>query len=230
VEPFSKNSILKLLVIVTERERSSAVNRFLGQNRVPQHYQFMAEGTATSEWTDLLGVGGSDKTVSVCLGSGLQLSSLLSDLVQALKLEKPGNGIAFLLPLSGASKLLAQAVESAASQTKTESEVKQMKSQAPYDMIWAILNQGYSEELMSAARKAGAAGGTVISARSVSSGIPMKFWGISVQDEKEIIFILADKEHKLAIMQAISKGFGMATEAQGIVFSLPVEEIVGVST
>ena len=111
---------------------------------------------------------------------------------------------------------------------KLEYEIQQVRTQ--YDMIWAIFNQGYSEEVMEAARKAGAMGGTVIHARRVGLDAPMKFWGITLQEEREILFILTDRVHKKAIMQSISGNFGIATDAQGMVFALPVEEIEGIDT
>ena len=55
----------------------------------------------------------------------------------------------------------------------------------------------------------------------------MKFWKISVQEEREVVIILAQKDDKLAIMEAISMNCGMQSEAQGIVLSLPVDNIVG---
>lgn len=222
--------IPKLLLIVTDREYADKVSALLKRHHIIQHYQFLAEGTATSEWKDVLGIGASDKTVSVCVGFSTQIKFVLNELKSVLMLNKPGRGIAFVLPVVGISHPLAKMLDDETKmeiEKRIENEMKQMKEQSHHDMIWAILNQGYSEELMKAAHKAGAMGGTVIHARRVGPDAPMKFWGISVQEEKEIIFILTDKEHKRAIMQAVSEGFGIRTEAQGVVFALPVEEIAG---
>ena len=57
----------------------------------------------------------------------------------------------------------------------------------------------------------------------------MKFWGISIQQEREVVLILAKKEDKKAIMQAIHKECGMQSKANGIVLSLPVDGIIGVN-
>ena len=226
-----KDRIPKMLFIVSDRRQADKVGMLLRRYHVPQHYQFLAEGTASSEWKDLLGIGSSDKTISICIGPRIQVKAVLRELAQALKLNVSGNGIAFLLPLSGVGHPLARMISKeigAEIKKKIESEVKQMETQSQGEMIWAILNQGYSEEVMESAYREGAMGGTVIHARRVGPEAPMKFWGISVQEEKEIIFILTDRNHKKAIMQNISVNFGIATEAQGIVFSLPVEEIIGI--
>ena len=89
------------------------------------------------------------------------------------------------------------------------------------------MNQGYSAEVMDAARPAGASGGTVFHSRRVGSEESLKFWKIHVQQEREVVIILAQKEDKLAIMQAIGQKCGMQSPAQGVVMSLPVDEIAG---
>jgi hypothetical protein len=55
----------------------------------------------------------------------------------------------------------------------------------------------------------------------------VKFFGISVQDEKEIIAILSPRERKAPIMQAVSQAFGISSKAEGIIFSLPVDSVEG---
>ena len=97
-----------------------------------------------------------------------------------------------------------------------------------YQMVIAVVNQGYSEDVMAAARPAGAGGGTVLHSRHVGSGETLTFWGISVQPEKEIVMILCRQEEKTNIMKAIAASCGMKTEAQGLVLSLPVETVVGI--
>jgi hypothetical protein len=90
-----------------------------------------------------------------------------------------------------------------------------------------MTNQGYSDELMACAKEAGASGGTVINARGLIHRGPVKFFGITVQEEKEIILILTNRNKQVPIMQAISQNFGLASEARSIVFSLPAENITG---
>ncbi len=65
--------------------------------------------------------------------------------------------------------------------------------------------------------------------RRIGSEEAMKFWNISIQQEREVVLILAKKENKKAIMQAINKSYGMQSKANGIVLSLPVDEIIGVN-
>jgi nitrogen regulatory protein PII len=112
---------------------------------------------------------------------------------------------------------------------RRKSEGGGMSGEFSHDLIIAIINQGYSDEFMNTAREAGASGGTVISARGQAHEGAIKFFGISVQDEKEIIIILTANEKKVAIMQAVCNAHGLNSKAQGIVFSLPVDNVMGLS-
>ena len=98
-----------------------------------------------------------------------------------------------------------------------------------YAMIAAIVNQGYSESVMIAARAAGAAGGTVIHSRSVGNEAISGAWGFAVEDEREIVMIVAESEKKAAIMQAISDECGIKSDAKGIVISMPIEDTIGLA-
>lgn len=100
-------------------------------------------------------------------------------------------------------------------------------SQCNYVMILTIVDQGFSDDVMSAARSAGATGGTVFNSRRLSSQETMQFWGLRVQEEREIVAILAEAEHKVAIMQAISQACGIHSPAHGTVLSLPVDQALG---
>jgi len=98
-----------------------------------------------------------------------------------------------------------------------------------HDLIVSILNNGYCDSFMNAAREAGAMGGTIINARGQGHEGAVKFFGISVEDEKEIIIILTSKEKKAAIMRAICETHGLNSNAQGIVFALPVDNVLGLN-
>ena len=82
---------------------------------------------------------------------------------------------------------------------------------------------------MDAARTAGARGGTVVHARGAGTEEASKFFGITIQPEKEMVLIMVDQEHKVPIMQAISRQVGLNTEGHGIVLSLPVNDVMGIA-
>ena len=98
-----------------------------------------------------------------------------------------------------------------------------------YVVIFSIVNEGFSDSVMSAAREAGAKGGTVISARGTANEQAKALFGIEVSGEKEIVVILVKNEIKDNILKAINNEVGLNKPGQGIVFSLPVDSVVGLS-
>lgn len=95
------------------------------------------------------------------------------------------------------------------------------------EAIFCIVNAGFSEAVMDAARKVGAKGGTVIHARGTANKEAELKFNIPVQPDKEIVMILADKKIKDDILRALYENVGLDTEGQGIAFSLPVSDVVG---
>ena len=95
-------------------------------------------------------------------------------------------------------------------------------------VILCIINNGFSEIAMEAAKQFGARGGTVIHGRGTASKEAEKFFNISIQPEKEIVMILTKKEIKDNILKALYNSVGTNSPAQGIAFALPVEDVVGI--
>jgi nitrogen regulatory protein PII len=104
-----------------------------------------------------------------------------------------------------------------------------MENKINYSLIVAILNRGFSDVAMSAARSAGAKGGTVISAKSSGLHEEQTFFGISILPEKELVLILSNEETEPSIMRAIIKHVGIESEGGGIAFSLPVTDVEGIA-
>ena len=96
-----------------------------------------------------------------------------------------------------------------------------------YKCVFAIVNNGFSETVMETARACGAKGGTILHGRGTISKDAEKFFNITIQPDKEIVMILAKTELIDCILQGLYKAIGFATEAQGIAFALPVDEVVG---
>ncbi len=97
-----------------------------------------------------------------------------------------------------------------------------------HEMIMCIVNSGFSETVMDAAREFGAKGGTVIRGRGTANVEAEKLYGIAIQPDKEIVLILVDTEIKNDILHAVYKAAGLNTPGQGIAFAVPVEDVVGI--
>ena len=99
-----------------------------------------------------------------------------------------------------------------------------MKNEHKYSLILIAVNQGYTDAVMQSARQAGATGGTIIRARLASDETAEQFHGFNLHSEKEIVAILAADTIKGSIMNAVNAEFGLKSEAQGMVLSLPVDK------
>ena len=97
------------------------------------------------------------------------------------------------------------------------------------EVIFCIVNAGFSDAAMDAARECGARGGTVINARGTATPEVEKKFNITVQPEKEIVMLVVDRAIKDNILHALYKKVGLNTDAQGIAYSLPVDKSVGLS-
>lgn len=99
-----------------------------------------------------------------------------------------------------------------------------------HELILCIVNEGFSEVVMEAAREAGASGGTIIHARGTANKEAEEFFKITIQPEKEIVMILVPAKIKEAVLHALYQSAGLKTPGQGIAFSLPVDNVIGISS
>ena len=110
-----------------------------------------------------------------------------------------------------------------------EKEIVNM-SETKHSVIVTTVNQGYSEEVMNAARSNGAKGGTVFHTNCIINDETMNFWNLDFNEEKETVLIITDNDKKLGIMKAISESCGINTKANGLVLSIPIDNIMGINT
>lgn len=96
-----------------------------------------------------------------------------------------------------------------------------------HEMILCIVNAGFSEAVMDAAKRIGARGGTVLSARGTAAKEAERTFGITIQPEKEIVLILVPSALRDQILHAVYQSVGLDTPGQGIAFALPVDSTVG---
>lgn len=99
---------------------------------------------------------------------------------------------------------------------------------AKFELIVTIVNRGFAEDVMSAAKRAGASGGTIINARGTGTHEQRKFFGTVIEPEKEMVLILTEHDLRNGIMEAVLHDAGLSKEGMGICFSLPVDRVAGI--
>ena len=98
-----------------------------------------------------------------------------------------------------------------------------------HEVIFAIVNSGYAEDVMEIARELGVRGGTILNARGVVKEDAAAFFGITLHQDKEILMMVVEKAIRDNVLNAIYKQMGMAKKAKGIAFSLPVSDVAGLA-
>ena len=207
------------MITITDRSRCGEFAAWYQEQGIPLVLTALGSGTATTEILDCLGLEATEKAVLFCVAP--HAPQLVRRAEKALWLDVPGRGILMTVPVSsigGAAArdyLLQQEVE------------KSMEKEITHELLVVITNQGHTDMVMDAARAAGATGGTAVHAKGTGTELAKKFFGVSIAAEKELIFILTLEETRVPIMKAIMAQAGMQTEAQSLVFSLPVSDIAG---
>ena len=98
-----------------------------------------------------------------------------------------------------------------------------------HEVVFAIVNSGFAEDVMELAREQGVRGGTILNARGVVNEEAAAFFGITLHADKEILMMVVEKDIKDKVLNAIYKEMGMAKKAKGIAFSLPVSDVAGLA-
>ena len=226
------NSGYRLLILIVAPKFADKATDLYTENKVPLHFIINdAQGTAPSEMMDILGVGNADKHMLLSLLPTPAANKMLRKIYRKLTFGVPGNGIAFTLPLTSASGVVVQLLQHIDGGKLENLERKEDSSMSEFttSLIIAAVNHGYSEELMNVARTYGARGGTVIHSRAIGDEKAMSFWGVSLHEEKEIVMIITQEKSRQRIMQAISEKCGMNSNAKGLVFSMPIDKVMGLS-
>lgn len=213
------------MTTIVDRKVAKKYSELYKENE--QHVMFvtLGSGTAANEILDYLGLENTEKAVIFSIQEESAWEKTKKQLQQKLKIDAPGGGIAFTIPLSsvGGKKTLQFLLEGQDYQKEEESTLKD----TVHELIVVIADQGNIELIMDAARGAGAYGGTVIHAKGTGMEQAEKFMGVSLAAEKEMIFIVTKKEQKNEIMKAIMEKAGLDSRAKSIVFSLPVTDTAG---
>ena len=219
-------SELNLLLTISERSKLADFISLYKEHGIDINNISLGYGTATSETLSYLGLTGSEKAVILSFTTDEIWMKLRKDLHNKLRIDIPGVGIACTVPLSSIAgrrefEYITDGLE------YKEGNISEMKG-TEQELIVVISNQGYSETVMDAARKAGASGGTVVHARGTGMEKAEHFLGISLASEKDIIYIVSKTNKRSEIMECIMKDAGMDTDAKAIAFSLPVTDTAGI--
>lgn len=214
------------LITIIQRSDETEYEEFYLRHGVDVTYTILCNGTAHAKTLSLLGIEKTEKAMLFSTVLGKTLAELKRALTVEMKIDLPNRGVAMAVPVSGVGGMRTLEYLSGGAVPQTEEGTEEKKMQSDHELIVAIYEKGYTDLVMDAAREAGAGGGTTIRAKGTGAGAA-KFFGISLAEEKEIVFIVSDVNKKKEIMKAIMQKAGVDSKAHALVFSLPVSETAG---
>ena len=222
---------VKMLVSIINKSDQEKLTETINQHATAMHFSGIGHGTARSHHRSYFGIDDVEKRVTFTLIPSYLEHTLLNAIGRELKLFLLGKGIAFTMPLSGISNLIEEPILSTPDkeQTKhTKSLVSKKEKTSMHELVIAVVNEKYSDAAVDAARAAGATGATVFHTRSVDNAKIEQAMGAAIPEETDSIFFLTTKEYKLKIMEAIRDSAGLKTEGSAVIFSIPVDDLVGI--
>ncbi|MDD4075449.1 MAG: hypothetical protein PHC80_05095 [Eubacteriales bacterium] len=215
------------LLLVARRDQSEAYIDFLTRNGAGTVFGSLCQGAAKEKTLDLLGLEAKEKILLSTLVSRQSARTLMRRAVSEMRIDAPNSGIALTVNVDGISGTSALHYL-CGDRLIQEGEVNEMKDH-PYSLIIAISDKGQSELVLEASRSAGASGGTLIYAKEIGANPGMKFFGVSIAEEKEHIYLVVPASKRNDVLRAIIDKAGVDSPAHTVAFSLPVDQTAGLS-
>ncbi|PID71977.1 MAG: transcriptional regulator [Desulfobulbus propionicus] len=99
-----------------------------------------------------------------------------------------------------------------------------------FKTIIASVKPNYTNDVVDAAKAAGATGATIIQARGTGIREAKTFFGLSLETQTDIIFFLTEQHVVDQIVDAIKEAGEFHKPGTGIAFVLPVEKVIGLES
>ncbi len=216
------NKKAMVLLSIVERDKGKKLIKELVEIGVGMNLQCVGSGTAPTEMMDIFGLGTKDKDIVISLANEDIVMDLMANFGTTFESHSKYGGLMIVLKMSAISRILNELLNYKVN-INNEKGNENMKNENHNNLILISVNEGYAEDVMQAARKAGATGGTVIKGR-LADVEQFAAIGENIADEREILCILAPRKTSNQIMDSINKEFGITSDANGTIFAVPAEK------
>ncbi len=205
---------LVMMVSILRRDLSESAISFLNKRGISLTLGRYGRGTATSDIGKIFVPDREKCVLFSTMPYGIS-KKIMTDLLS----DCGHGGVAFTIPIISVGGI---SVLNYLKGKSNEDEVSNVAIKFENELIIAVANRGYTDNVMTVARAAGARGGTVIHARGTGEEEAERFFGTTVGAEKEMIFIVVESKDKQNVMNAIMEKAGINSDAQTFMFTLPV--------
>lgn len=219
-----------LFFAIVNDGQGDAIAAIMNKHEAAGSYLCHGNGTAGSDFYHVMGFDVSKKQAVISIVKECEWPYLRKDLETRFAVSVYAKGIAFVIHIDSIVGVSAYKLVTNTRPTGLDKEVpmEEIVKNNDYEMIMTIVNDGYTDLVMEAAKKAGARGGTILHARGTGNKDIEKFFGVMITPEKQIVIVLVPKEIKDAVIAEIYKECGINTKGQGIAFAVPVSDVVGI--
>ena len=215
----------KLFVTIVDKDKTERIVKLFKRYNINYSCSINAKGTASGSLLSYFGLDDVKKNIVLSVVPCVLETKIMYLLHNKLEMYKPGNGICFSLGITSASRYLS----SMYSNIGIQKEEYSMESDKEYELIVLIVSEGYASAAMDAAKRVGANGGTLINGIGLGSEEATKFLGITIEPEKDVVLIITEKDKKKKVMQEVTDEVGLSHEGRGVCFSMPVDNVVGLT-
>ena len=223
---------VKLLVGIVNKGDEDKLTAIVKECATALSFSGIGYGTARSSYRSYFGFSEVDKRVTMSLIPSTAEHTILNAIAHGLKLYLAGRGIAFTIPLSGISSIISEGIlsgeERADVQINKAPISKKKEKNRMHELVIAVVNRKYTDAAVEAARIAGATGATVFHTKSSNNQKAAQAIGTTIEQETDSIFLLTNLEYKNKIMEAVRDVAGLKTEGGAVIFSVPVDDLVGI--
>ena len=206
------NPCLLTMILSPEQEKKLAAH---ARKLHVSYTTLLGQGTVASHMLQMLGISSHRREMVMILMHRDGAEELVDNLAAKLKLEKPGNGIAYMTEVvaCAGSHSMPRILPV---EPETEEDEKTMQK------ITVIVERGNADRVMDIAREQGARGGTILHGRGSTGKEAQSLFGIQIEEEKEVVLILAPVEITPKIFRAIEEGMELDEPGKGILFVEPL--------
>ncbi len=216
---------LKLLFTISGEECEEQLKDIYRKNNIKIKTVTYGSGTASPSLLDYFGLAETKKHINLAIIPDYIEDKILHQINKKLHLDSLGKGISFTVSIVSANKFLVDGFDTMESEEKGDN----MKDDKKYYLIITIVLEGHLNQVMDAAKRVGARGGTVIRGRGLGNKEVVKLFGFEIEPGRELVLNIVEDVIKNKVMEEITKEVGIKTAGKGICIALPVDEVVGMN-
>lgn len=212
-----------ILLSIVERDKGKKLIKELENINIKVNFQSAGFGTAPTEMMDIFGLGSNDKDIVISIGTEDVVKDMVANFGTIFASHSKYGGMMIVVKISAANRILTE-ILSLNSDKNLERGNGAMKNEHHNNLILISVNDGYSDDVMQVARRAGATGGTVIKGRLANIEQFADIGQSEIDGEREILCILAPLKTSAQIMEDVNAKFGLTSDANGIIIAIPTEK------